>query len=218
MPLGNPEPFPRIGAAYLEALALYLGGYVGISLVIRYVLNLGSMWGAVALPVGFAIAVIWPRLRGQSWADWRVTVGLHRGSGVLKELCCGLIAYIAGLPVLFAGFIITLILSNMTNTQGTHPIVHEITNDRGTIILLFLLACVSAPITEELMFRGALFGHLRERLGWWPSALAVSLVFAIIHPQGWTAIPAIRVHRAGPRCDPGMAGKHSGMHGGTRAE
>ena len=41
------------------------------------------------------------------------------------------------------------------------------------------------------MFRGSLFAHLRERWGWWGSALLVSLVFAIIHPQGFAGIPVL---------------------------
>jgi hypothetical protein len=41
------------------------------------------------------------------------------------------------------------------------------------------------------MFRGALFSHLRARVGWWVSAPVVSLIFAAIHPQGWVAIPVL---------------------------
>jgi membrane protease YdiL (CAAX protease family) len=56
---------------------------------------------------------------------------------------------------------------------------------------IFVLATVWAPVTEELMFRGMLLGHLRERWGWWISAPVVGLVFALIHPQGWAAVPVL---------------------------
>jgi membrane protease YdiL (CAAX protease family) len=48
-----------------------------------------------------------------------------------------------------------------------------------------------APITEEIMFRGVLFHHLRSRWNWLASAAAVSLIFALLHPQGLAAVPAL---------------------------
>jgi membrane protease YdiL (CAAX protease family) len=41
------------------------------------------------------------------------------------------------------------------------------------------------------MFRGALFHYLRGRWSWAASAVVVSFVFAVIHPQGWIAVPAL---------------------------
>ena len=41
------------------------------------------------------------------------------------------------------------------------------------------------------MFRGMLFGHMRERFGWWTSALVVAILFAIVHPQGIVGVPVI---------------------------
>jgi membrane protease YdiL (CAAX protease family) len=42
-----------------------------------------------------------------------------------------------------------------------------------------------------MMFRGALFGHLRRRWNWFISVGVVSLIFAALHPQGLAAIPAL---------------------------
>ena len=63
---------------------------------------------------------------------------------------------------------------------------------------IFILACVVAPVVEETMFRGVLHRHLREatsRLGRgrsiFLSATLVGFVFAVIHPQGWLAVPAL---------------------------
>jgi hypothetical protein len=58
-------------------------------------------------------------------------------------------------------------------------------------VFIYFLACVWAPVFEESMFRGALFNHLRARHGWWVSASIVGLLFAAIHPQGWTTIPIL---------------------------
>jgi len=56
---------------------------------------------------------------------------------------------------------------------------------------LFLAASVWAPITEELLFRGALFSHLRERFRPIISGIVVGLIFALVHPQGWPLVPVL---------------------------
>jgi membrane protease YdiL (CAAX protease family) len=44
---------------------------------------------------------------------------------------------------------------------------------------------------EETMFRGILFHHLRQRWSWVVTAVIISVIFAMLHPQGWVAIPAL---------------------------
>ena len=42
-------------------------------------------------------------------------------------------------------------------------------------------ACLLAPVAEEILYRGVLFGSARNRLGVVPAALLSSAVFAILH-------------------------------------
>ena len=44
------------------------------------------------------------------------------------------------------------------------------------------LALVAAPLFEEFIFRGLIFGGLRRSFGVWPATLASAAVFAIMHP------------------------------------
>ncbi|HEU4779403.1 MAG TPA: CPBP family intramembrane glutamic endopeptidase [Steroidobacteraceae bacterium] len=44
------------------------------------------------------------------------------------------------------------------------------------------LALIAAPIFEEFIFRGLIFGGLRRSFGLWPAALASAAIFAIVHP------------------------------------
>ena len=81
--------------------------------------------------------------------------------------------------------------SKNTNAAPTHPIVHMLQGDGWHVLKLYGLACVFAPLLEEAMFRGALFHHLRRRWNWLISATIVALLFAIIHPQGWTLVPTL---------------------------
>ena len=47
---------------------------------------------------------------------------------------------------------------------------------------LVALTVAAAPIFEEFIFRGLVFGGLRRSLGLWPAVLASSAIFAIVHP------------------------------------
>jgi CAAX protease family protein len=52
-----------------------------------------------------------------------------------------------------------------------------------------LVIALVAPVTEELFFRGFVFAGLRSRWPLWPSAVAVGLIFGIVHaPTGLTAV------------------------------
>ena len=51
----------------------------------------------------------------------------------------------------------------------------------SSAILTSLDAVVGAPVVEEIIFRGLLFGTLVGRWGFWPAALGSSLVFASLH-------------------------------------
>jgi membrane protease YdiL (CAAX protease family) len=133
----------------------------------------------------------WPLFRGQSFAQWRAATGFHTGRGLFREIFAGILGYLTGFPILVAGALITLLLVRFSNADASHPIIKELNAGPGILALIFLAASVWAPVTEELLFRGALFASLRERFGWWISAPIVALIFAAIHPQGWAAVPAL---------------------------
>jgi membrane protease YdiL (CAAX protease family) len=44
------------------------------------------------------------------------------------------------------------------------------------------LALIAAPLFEEFIFRGLIFGGLRRSFGLWPATLASAALFAIMHP------------------------------------
>lgn len=50
-------------------------------------------------------------------------------------------------------------------------------------VLAFVALVILPPVAEELLFRGYLFGRLRERSGFVVSTIVVSIVFAIVHMQ-----------------------------------
>lgn len=53
--------------------------------------------------------------------------------------------------------------------------------DAATVVFVVVRACALAPIAEELLFRGALFGWLRGHLPAWPTIGLTAVGFAGIH-------------------------------------
>ena len=50
---------------------------------------------------------------------------------------------------------------------------------------MLLVACVLAPISEELIFRAGLFRYIRQKLGRMPALLVSGLCFGVLHGS-WT--------------------------------
>lgn len=156
--------------------------------ILMLVLSLVGLGEPVLLVVLPGVALL-PRLFGYSWAEWRDATGWHRGAGVLREIGRGLLGYICGLPVLLGGFLVTAWLSALAGTRLSHPIVEEA--EHAPFAWAILTAVVWAPIVEETLFRGIFFRYLRARTSMLAAALVTGFVFAAVHPQGWTAIPAL---------------------------
>ncbi len=204
-PVETSQPY---GSRYLEAFALYLGAMVvllvGAELLFEHAPLILS--GTVALLAG-AMVALWPHLSGERGAAIRRALGWHKGRGVLREMGAGIVGYLAGLPIFLFGIIITVIISTAAASHGSaastqldapgghppmmHPIVNYFSGGPFTILAVFFVACICAPLAEETAFRGAFYHHMRQRHGVLISALVVGLAFAAIHPQGWMAIPAL---------------------------
>ncbi len=184
-------PTPYVGGPLGEAFALYLLGWVGLSAVLGRLFPQAGLSLAFVLYTLIPLVLVYVRSRGVTWTEARDALGLHRGRGLLRETGAGVVGYLAGLPVLAIGLAVTLLLMKLTGATATHPVSEQGFGRPAQAVVLFLLAAVGAPLVEELMFRGALLGHLRSRLPWWAAAPIVSLIFAAIHPQGWAAIPVL---------------------------
>jgi len=173
---------------YVEAFTVWIVVYLGGSIALAALLPGAGLGASVgALVTAFALFLVWPMIRGVPWVfqsyDWGLT--LRRP---IVNVCCGVLGYLAGLPVLGVGLAITLLLMRETGVVVTHPVATSIGEHPYAILLL---AAVFAPITEETLFRGGLLSHLRGWFGPFVSAAISGLVFAAIHPQGWAGIPVI---------------------------
>ena len=95
---------------------------------------------------------------------------------------------IVGLIAAFVGAVIVLWLTpylmpwvNVSEPQnlGVSPL-----GSGPEMALVFLVLVVVGPIIEEVVFRGYLYGRLRQqRIAFWPTTLIVSALFALAHWQ-----------------------------------
>jgi membrane protease YdiL (CAAX protease family) len=187
-------PDPAASSAYLEMFAVYLLATIGLSLAVGRLSHaqhsLLLSWLVTAVP-SLILAIVWGLARGAKFSEMRQALGWHRGKGFFVEIPLGVAGYIAGIPIICIGFYITSFLMRFTTQMPTHPILGEPTDTPQRILALYLLASLGAPLIEETMFRGALLHYMRRRHGWFISAAVVAILFAAIHPQGWTTIPAL---------------------------
>ena len=76
----------------------------------------------------------------------------------------------------------------------TEPHQKDIAEAFGPVVVQVILIVIAAPISEELCFRGMLYGGLRERLPRYPAALVTGLIFGGLHATtGVTAVPPLIV-------------------------
>jgi membrane protease YdiL (CAAX protease family) len=186
------------GSVFLETYGLFVAGFAVLSIGLFVVsTKFNPALGALSLPLQWILLLVplWALARGMKVGAWKEGIGFHRGEGLFKEIGCGFIAYLASIPIFMVGIVITLIVvlvqSAMAQSSGQAPEVvenpiFELLSGANPllIVLVFTLATVWAPLAEELVFRGALYRHMRGRLHWVFAALFSALLFAYMHSYG----------------------------------
>ncbi|MEE9131733.1 MAG: CPBP family intramembrane glutamic endopeptidase [Phycisphaerales bacterium] len=201
---------------YAETFAIWMILFFGLQVVAELIASLPGMQdhhliiGAGAFFVSLGV-LVWPVVRGVPWRQVRLDIGWTFGRQPGLEPIFGVVGYAMTLPLFFLGvvvfFLFMFVQTALAGPQPTfapsggpaHPVIFDLAHGQwwATVQVLFL-AVVAAPIVEETMFRGVLYRHLRDasaRTGLVLSVLLSTLintfVFAVIHPQGWVAMPAL---------------------------
>jgi membrane protease YdiL (CAAX protease family) len=190
----RPTPFPYANWGPLVALlgvflALGAGVVLGIpGLIFGHKANgdlttFGNVFTQAATEAGFLLVpmaiVAW---RGaSSFSEILARLGVRRFRlSALKWMAAAI-----GLYLLFTALYSALIVE---------PHQKDIAEGFGAIPVRIALIVVLAPISEEVCFRGMLFGGLREKLPRLGAALLSGLIFGGLHAlTGITAVPPLIV-------------------------
>ncbi|MFM9995152.1 MAG: lysostaphin resistance A-like protein [Phycisphaerales bacterium] len=192
------RPPPPGGSVFLETVAMFIAAFIALKLcgaVVAVVFDDDAATTfALVAQWTLLLTALWPGVRGVPLRRAFGTLGLHRGRGVLRELGSGVIGYIACLPFFIAGVLVSTALMLLwararamlglpEGEPPSNPIVEIIAEQRGSwlFVMFALLAALWAPMAEETIFRGALYGHLRRRWHWFLAATMTALTFGLMH-------------------------------------
>lgn len=104
--------------------------------------------------------------------------------GPFKLVAIGYLGWCAAFPMVL---VTALIAGVFMNSQGSeNPVISQIMSaanapDPVVILLFYLTIAVMAPICEETMFRGFIYGSLRNRVGVPLAILCSAMIFGLVH-------------------------------------
>jgi membrane protease YdiL (CAAX protease family) len=138
-----------------------------------------------------ALLVLLRLRRGLNLADlgWRLPRALGR-AGWLPWLAISLVGAVIALEVAdWLASLATQVLPNSPNTQCT-----TVRDQYGGYLAVAIpLVCLIAPLSEETIFRGFIYGWLRRRLPVLPAVAVSAVVFSAAHLVLVLALPLFAV-------------------------
>lgn len=193
---------------FLESFTVWFVSFIAFGLLFGQ-LSPGAHPVVVNLGVfilSLVSALMWPVIRGVEFGSFASQIAL-RGNW-FKESVWGVWCYVCSLPLVAAGMLVSnrLMVEYTTTDNGLeqttvpeHPVLGWVLEgDTTTLFLIAMVTCVFAPLTEEMVFRGMFYRHLRDKTNRWGhaasvivSALINGLIFALIHPQGILYVPVL---------------------------
>lgn len=142
---------------------------------------LNTVGGAViyALAIVLVLGLPWLIKRRRTTKE---DVGLQRLPSWLDMLWApaGGVVYIILTAIVTALAVVALPFVDYSQTQETG---FSGISGQMEYILAFITLVIVAPIAEEVLFRGYLFGKLRKHAPLWITILITSLLFALVHFQ-----------------------------------
>lgn len=123
------------------------------------------------------------------FGEFAATTGLNR-------INLGRLWLIAGLVVLaYAGVYAYSLAAAATGISWLEPesaVPQAVTREDSTLALTGLVTLLGAPLSEEMFFRGLLFGGFL-RWGFWPAALVSGVLFSGVHFDPGSFLPFIGI-------------------------
>lgn len=139
--------------------------------IMSLVLVVGGMWWA----------------RGWTVASVRKRLGLEKAPNI-KDAAFAVVGYV---PYIVSSIIVVAIVAALVpgfDIEQAQELGFESLANNFEFILAFVALVILAPVAEELLFRGYLFGTLRRLMSFIPATIIVSILFGLVHGQWNVAI------------------------------
>jgi len=171
----------------LKTLLISLGTVIGVEFVARGVISKGlynqmiALGGLRLVEIGLILLIVsfWGKgISSVGLSPRTMRLGLKRG--LIWSAGFGAITALAFIVLFLAG-IDPLALVHVQLPLGSHE-----------IIIFFLVGGIVGPVTEEVFFRGVLYGFLR-RWGVIAAVTLSTLIFVLAHPSVFSGIPLPQV-------------------------
>jgi uncharacterized protein len=180
---------PGLGA-FVVVEGVYLVVAFGLAALVRgdgptpIDLVIAAVAGPTVLAALLAVAITVVRGRGPradlAWQwSWRA-VGL------------GLVCGVAGLLATIPASLIWLAVVGQNATSAAGEVFGGLRAGWFWAVAVFVLVVLVAPLCEEIIFRGLLWGAVEQRWGRWVALGVTTVVFAIAHLE-WTRAPLLLV-------------------------
>ena len=160
-----------------------------VGMVLKWVLSPSDLaspvWSGIYSVVSYTIAILLivlvPANLSRKWHTSREEMGLTE-TPTWTDIGLAPVAFIVG-TILAAGLVALFSIFPWFDAEQIQNVGFNVYMSGGERIIAFIILVVIAPIVEELIFRGWLYGQLRKRTNMVVSILVTSLLFGIMHFQ-----------------------------------
>ncbi len=129
----------------------------------------------------FTIFLAWLVVTRNRTLPFRKGLGWHSGGARWWHYC-----------VILGGFFVTASIVLHFFPETDHEINRILRTSRAAVIVVAILAVATAPIVEEVIYRGILYSAFQRTFGMPLAVIAVSMMFAGIHfPQYYPSVGPI---------------------------
>ena len=140
-----------------------------------------AVYSALSYVVAMALIILIPPRIAKKWGVSRKGLGLNE-LPTWTDIGLAPVAFIVSL-ILAAGLVALFSLFPWFNAEQTQNLGFSTFIMGWDRIVSFITLLLVAPIAEEIIFRGWLYGKIREKWGMLPSILVVSTLFGLVHFQ-----------------------------------
>lgn len=103
----------------------------------------------------------------------------------------GIVMWLSYVPILIGFFVVAYVV-NIYIPEQDNDLLRMLRSSRSAVYIVAFVATFTAPVVEEVIYRGVLYSAFQRRIGVPAAFVLVTFLFSIIHwPQYWPSYSTI---------------------------